>query len=1826
MDKVTTKIKKRFSKFNFFVNQFSAVYFFILGLVVVNQPSYAQVCSGALGNPVVTIDFGYSQSGGNYGQSLPIMYPQTTTTYTYWYPTTIPAPSNYPNDLHDGKYGILPRLNPTISHADGAWHTYQNDHTFELNGKPNGNMYVVNADLQKGIFYQQEIDQLCPGSTYEFSAWFSNILKSSSCGGNGIRPNIKFQIEDTKGTILGSYTSGNIPSTSNNPTWTQRGFLFTIPPNSSTIVLKMISNTNGGCGNDLAIDDITFRACGPTITMEPSNDKTICEGDQFEFWASLGTGYADPYYVWEKSTDGGITWEDFSQPRTDNRLTFTNALVSNSGYYRVRVGGGLTAVNNPKCYVVSTPVKLSVKPGPTIDVNGAGTLCIGEEVTLTAYPSGSIDYEWFKVGVKAPVKAKSSSNTYTFTATDIGQSGDYYVVAYNQKQQSENPDSFVECSVQSQPIKVSINPIPKLLVTDQIACGSADLTSPAVTNGSDAGTLSYFSDAAVKTPLANPSSITTSGTYYIKLTSAQSCSVIKPVTVTINTLPKLVITNPPATCDQPINLTNPAITAGSDAGTLSYFSDAAVKTPLANPSSITTSGTYYIQLTNAQGCSVINPVTVTINPLPKLVITNPTATCDQPVDLTNPAITAGSDLGSLSYFSDAAGTTTLANPSAITVSGTYYIQLTSAQGCSVIKPVTVTINPLPKLVITNPTATCDQPVDLTNPAITAGSDLGSLSYFSDAAGTTTLANPSAITVSGTYYIQLTSAQGCSVIKPVTVTINPLPKLVITNPTATCDQPVDLTNPAITAGSDLGSLSYFSDAVATMPLTNPSAITASGTYYIQLTSAQGCSVIKPVTVTINALPKLVITNPPATCTQPVDLTSTAITAGSELGNLSYFSDAVAKNPLANPSSISTNGTYYIQLTSAQGCSVIKPVTVTINALPKLVITNPQPTCDQPVDLTSTAITAGSDVGAFSYFSDAAATTSLANPSSVTASGTYYIKQTNAQGCSVIKPVSVTINPLPNLVITDPSATCNQPVDLTNATITAGSDAGSLSYFSDAAGTISLADPKAIMVSGTYYIKLTNAQGCSVIKPVTVTINALPKLVITNPSATCDQPINLTNPAITAGSDLGSLSYFSDAVATMPLTNPSAITVSGTYYIKLTSVQGCSVIKPVTVTINALPKLVITNPPATCTQPVDLTSIAITAGSELGNLSYFSDAVAKNPLANPSSISANGTYYIQLTSAQGCSVIKPVTVTINALPKLLITNPTATCDQPVDLTNPAITAGSELASLSYFSDATASTFLANPSSVTTSGTYYIQLTNTQGCSVIQPVTVTIHPLPNLVITNPTATCDQPVDLTYPAITAGSDLGSLSYFSDAVATMPLTNSSAITASGTYYIQLANAQGCSVIKPVSVTINPLPNLVITDPLATCDQPVDLTSATITAGSDLGSLSYFSDAAGTTTLANPSAITVSGTYYIQLTSAQDCSVIKSVTVTINPLPKLVITNPPATCDQPINLTNPAITAGSDTGTLSYFSDAAATTSLANPSSVTASGTYYIKQTNAQGCSVIKPVSVTINPLPNLVITDPSATCNQPVDLTNATITAGSDAGTLSYFSDAAATTSLANPSSVTASGTYYIKQTNAQGCSVIKPVTVTINPLPKLVITDPQATCDQPVDLTSATITAGSDLGSLSYFSDAAGTIPLANPSAITVSGTYYIQLTSAQGCSVIKPVTVTINALPKLVITDPLPTCAQPVDLTNATITAGSDAGTLSYFIDAAASTSLANPSSVTASGTYYIQLTSAQGCSMIQPVTVTIHPLPKLVITNPPATCAQPVDLTNSAITAD
>jgi hypothetical protein len=101
-----------------------------------------------------------------------------------------------------------------------------------------------------------------------------------------------------------------------------------------------------------------------------------------------------------------------------------------------------------------------------------------------------------------------------------------------------------------------------------------------------------------------------------------------------------------------------------------------------------------------------------------------------------------------------------------------------------------------------------------------------------------------------------------------------------------------------------------------------------------------------------------------------------------------------------------------------------------------------------------------------------------------SGNLTVASTGATTVNVA--LSGTVNALPTLTISDPAASCT-PIDITLDAVD-NSSTLTLSYWTDAAATAALADPTAVGTSGTYYIKGVDGNGCAVIEPVVVTINA------------------------------------------------------------------------------------------------------------------------------------------------------------------------------------------------------------------------------------------------------------------------------------------------------------------------------------------------------------------------------------------------------------------------------------------------------------------------------------------------------------------------------------------------------------------------------------------------------------------------------------------------------------------------------------------------------------------------------------------------------------------
>lgn len=365
----------------------------------------AQLCQGSLGDPIVNITFG---AGANPGSPLTA----ASTTYQY-------VQADCPND---GFYSVR---NSTIGCYGATWHTVNADHT----GDPGGYFMLVNASFQTGAFYVDTVRGLCGGTTYEFASWILNVLVPSSCNGNTIQPNITFSIERTDGTLLQSYNSGNIPPATS-AQWRQYGFFFTTPPAVSDVVLRIVNNAPGGCGNDLLLDDITFRPCGPQITSSinasPSSSVSVCEGQTSSFILSnaVSGGFTLAAYQWQQFNTSTNTWSDIPGA---NAINFTVNVIPSTppGLLRYRLAvaeaGNLGVV---LCRVYSNPFSIQVNPLPVTTVTNSGPVCEGEDVILTA--TGGALYAW-----AGPAAYVSSVSPATLVNTTVANAGKYYVNVSN---------------------------------------------------------------------------------------------------------------------------------------------------------------------------------------------------------------------------------------------------------------------------------------------------------------------------------------------------------------------------------------------------------------------------------------------------------------------------------------------------------------------------------------------------------------------------------------------------------------------------------------------------------------------------------------------------------------------------------------------------------------------------------------------------------------------------------------------------------------------------------------------------------------------------------------------------------------------------------------------------------------------------------------------------------------------------------------------------------------------------------------------------------------------------------------------------------------------------------------------------------------------------------------------------------------------------------------------------------------------------------------------------------------------------------------------------
>jgi hypothetical protein len=189
--------------------------------------------------------------------------------------------------------------------------------------------------------------------------------------------------------------------------------------------------------------------------------------------------------------------------------------------------------------------------------------------------------------------------------------------------------------------------------------------------------------------------------------------------------------------------------------------------------------------------------------------------------------------------------------------------------------------------------------------------------------------------------------------------------------------------------------------------------------------------------------------------------------------------------------------------------------------------------------------------YSYFSDINATVKVGTPNSVNTSGTYYIRATDTLGCSIAKPIVVSVAKQPTAPVVSAGVACqNQPSVTIN--FAASATTNKLAWYGTNAtgGTPSLATPTfnttALGVISYYVAQVDTTAGCYSDR-IKLDINVLPTPIA--PVISRDTAGNLVSSSAT------SLSWFKDGVKLTNTGTSFKPTAVGSYTVR-TTLNGCT----------------------------------------------------------------------------------------------------------------------------------------------------------------------------------------------------------------------------------------------------------------------------------------------------------------------------------------------------------------------------------------------------------------------------------------------------------------------------------------------------------------------------------------------------------------------------------------------------------------------------------------------------------------------------------------------
>ncbi|MDQ3190420.1 MAG: choice-of-anchor J domain-containing protein [Bacteroidota bacterium] len=374
-----------------------------------------------------------------------------------------------------------------------------------------------------------------------------------------------------------------------------------------------------------------------------------------------------------------------------------------------------------------------------------------------------------------------------------------------------------------------------------------------------------------------------------------------------------------------------------------------------------------------------------------------------------------------------------------------------------------------------------------------------------------------------------------------------------------------------------------------------------------------------------------------------------------------------------------------------------------------------------------------------------------------------------------------------------------------------------------------------VNTTYNVEVTGANGCKDVDSVTVYVEPKPVVNLGNDSISCSPVfLNAGNPGSTYNWQDGS-------------TNSTLTAASSGYFWVDVSNSGCVARDSVLITISPTPVVNLGNDSALCG------TLILDAGNAGSTYNWNTAETTQTINADTS-----GTYRVVVTTPDGCTNADTIIVYVTPAPLSNLAQNISTCDNSYIL-NAANTGSTYLWSNSL----TSQTITA-----TTSGLYWVDITNFYGCTIRDSVNLSMSSNPPVNLGPDKLQCGGSVLLN-----AGPGYTSYNWSNGAT-----TQSISVSTSGSYIINVIDNNSCS--NSDTILVNIFPKAVIN---AGIDRTVcQNQSLTLSATGGVSYLWNPGGATGSSITVNPSANTP---YVVTGTNSNGCSANDTVIVAISPSP-----------------------------------------------------------------------------------------------------------------------------------------------------------------------------------------------------------------------------------------------------------------------------------------------------------------------------------------------------